>query len=156
MNDVIDGLALSGEGLQRHLPHRGAMLFARSVCVCAPDRFEGTACWPSGSPVLDGHFPGRPLVPGVLLVEGAAQVAGAALNAVDAARSGRLRVDGVLAMVRRCVFRAAVAPAETVAYRLHVEHQTGSLVAVAGTASVDGRVVAELAFALARVEEDRP
>jgi 3-hydroxyacyl-[acyl-carrier-protein] dehydratase len=152
----VEGLELSGASLEARLPHRGGMLFARSVRVCSDERFVGTARWPQGSAAFDGHFPGHPIVPGVMLVEAGAQVAGAALNAIAEARSGSLQRDGVLAMIRRCIFHAPVRPDETVSYELAVEHATGSLVAITGKARVGERPVADISFALARTRAAEP
>jgi 3-hydroxyacyl-[acyl-carrier-protein] dehydratase len=85
---------------------------------------------PETSPVLDGHFPGHPLMPGVLLVETMAQAAGYLLLAID----GFSRMP-FLASVREANFRAFVKPGADLtvhATRIH----DGS-----GYAVVDARIL---------------
>ncbi len=95
--------------LQSLIPHRGDILFVRRVKVLSNAHFIGEACWPAQMQILQGHFPGMPLVPGVFLIEAVAQVAGAGMLVGD----DRAELDadhvGVLAGVRKCTFRRAVA-----------------------------------------------
>ena len=55
------------------IPHRPPFLFLDHVTCCEEDRVVGEYTFPSEDPIFAGHFPQRPLVPGVLLIEGAAQ-----------------------------------------------------------------------------------
>lgn len=101
---------------------------------------------PADHPILRAHFPGAPLVPGVVLIEALAQAAGCVWGAAEAGGLARAR----LAEVVRARFRAPVGPGVTV--RLDVETTTslGSLRRFAGRASVGDDVVAEVELTLAR------
>ncbi len=89
---------------------------------------------------LQGHFPGNPIMPGVLLLEAMAQTAGLLLPAGSSA---------VLAQIKEARFRRPVVPGDQV----HIEavHRTalGGLHRYAVKASVDGRPVAEAEIVLA-------
>ena len=56
------------------LPHRGSALFLSEVIRCEKDGAEGVGIFSENLEFLSGHFPGRPMVPGVLLFELAAQL----------------------------------------------------------------------------------
>src|SRR5947207_7743469 len=67
--------ALSNLGL----PHRPPFVFVRKLLKCEPGAFaEATTSFAADDPMFTGHFPGNPLVPGVILTEALAQTAGIA------------------------------------------------------------------------------
>jgi 3-hydroxyacyl-[acyl-carrier-protein] dehydratase len=97
------------------LPHRGDILFVKSLTVLSHNQYRGHALWPGDLPILQGHFPGMPIVPGVFLIEAVAQVAGGGMLAGDPyARSMGCSFVGVLAGVRKCSFRRPVLAGEAV------------------------------------------
>lgn len=96
------------------------------VVSVTPDRLEAAATVPAASPVFEGHFPGHPLVPGVLLVETMAQAAGWMLLArMDFARMP------FLAQVKEAKLRSFVGPGAVLAVTATLVHD-GSGYAVAG------------------------
>ena len=102
-------IELDAAAIGRVLPHRGDILFVQQVTVLAPDQYEGTACWAADLSILQGHFPDMPVVPGVLLVEAVAQVAGAGMLVGDNhARSMGEDYVGLLAGIRKCSFKRPV------------------------------------------------
>lgn len=56
------------------IPHRAPFLFLREVDFCSDLSARGRYSFSSTNPIFAGHFPERPIVPGVLILEGAAQV----------------------------------------------------------------------------------
>jgi 3-hydroxyacyl-[acyl-carrier-protein] dehydratase len=98
------------------LPHRGEILFVKSLTVLSQHRYRADVRWPGELPILQGHFPGQqPLVPGVFLIEAVAQVAGGGMLLGDPyARSMGAGFVGVLAGVRKCSFKRPVLAGETV------------------------------------------
>ena len=108
-------IELDAAAVQRVLPHRGDILFVQQVSVHAHDRYQGVACWSPDLSLLQGHFPGMPVVPGVLLVEAVAQVAGAGMLTGDAT-ARRMGEDyvGLLAGIRKCSFKRPVLPGDRI------------------------------------------
>src|ERR1700739_1362279 len=67
--------------IQLGLPHRPPFIFIDEVTAVDSGRSaNATKCFPSQEPFLEGHFPGNPIVPGVLLAEAMAQTAGIAIG----------------------------------------------------------------------------
>lgn len=137
---------LDAAAIDRIVPHKGHALFIRDAEV-EGWTVRGGACWSADHPHLRGHFPGQPIVPGVYLVEAAAQLAGVAIHCAGQALAGRgapaaARI-GVLAGVRKSTFHRFVRPGDDVRYTLAVKAVPGTdLYTVAGTGHVrDAKVV---------------
>ena len=127
------------------LPHRYPMLLVDRVEELVPDhRIVAIKAVTINEPFFQGHFPGRPIMPGVLIVEALAQAAGVlALESLGLAGSGKLvyfmAIDGAK-------FRTPVEPG--VLLRLEVEfvQKRASVCKFAGRALLDGKVAAEASF----------
>jgi len=97
-----------------------------------------------GDPYLQGHFPGNPLMPGVLLVEAMAQTAGLLLSEGSSA---------VLAQIRDARFRRPVVPGDQVRIEAERLGGLGGLHRFAVKASVDDAPVAEVEIVLAETSQ---
>ena len=135
---------ITSAGVQRPeeiLPHRPPFLFVDEVVELEPgQRARGRWRLRGDEAFFAGHFPGRPTVPGVLMVESLAQLGGIAVLA-DARYAGRLPLFGGIDKAR---FRRQVGPGEV----LDLEVTLGRLSARAGSghglASVDGSAACEV------------
>jgi 3-hydroxyacyl-[acyl-carrier-protein] dehydratase len=123
------------------LPHRPPFVFVRAVIDCDPGRsVEATTSFAADDPMFAGHFPGNPLVPGVIITEALAQTAGIA------AASGYpqdARPLFLLSAIRTMKFFQAIRPEEQVDLRAEKMGQVKGLVQFKVAASVRGTVVAE-------------
>jgi 3-hydroxyacyl-[acyl-carrier-protein] dehydratase len=127
------------------LPHRYPMLLVDRVEELVIDqRIAAIKAVSINEDFFNGHFPGRPIMPGVLIVEALAQAAGVlAVESLGLAGSGKLvyfmAIDGAK-------FRAPVEPG--VLLRLEVEfvQKRSSVCKFAGRALVDGKLAAEANF----------
>ena len=145
---------LDGEAIKNFIPHRDAMLFAKQVTVLASDHYQGEAVWTEDSFVFQGHFPGQPIVPGVVIVEAGAQIAGIGLMAGDfKARTFDPNSLGLLAGIRKCFFKRPVPPGLKLVFDLHIRHVTDSVVNVTGEVNSAAGPVASLEFVFAQATQ---
>jgi len=130
---VMDILAI-----QRILPHRYPMLLVDRIEELEPERIVGIKNVTANEPFFAGHFPGFPVMPGVLIVEAMAQVAGVLVLKDLPAQSAVF-----LASIEQAKFRRPVVPGDQLRIEMKVVKRRANVAKMAGTASVDGAVVAE-------------
>jgi 3-hydroxyacyl-[acyl-carrier-protein] dehydratase len=126
------------------LPHRHPFLFVDRLLAREPGRFARALKNVSlGEPYFLGHFPGYPVMPGVLIVEAMAQTAALAAGPLV----GRI---GVLAGVDGARFRRPVVPGDQLVLEAEITSLRRSVGKAACRATVDGELVAEaeILFAL--------
>lgn len=127
------------------LPHRGDMQLIEALTVLDHDHYQASAVWSSEGAILRGHFPGLPLVPGVMLVELVAQVAGAGMRAGSpAARRLAGEYIGLLAGIRKCSFKRPVLPDDRVQVEVRTRPMSETAASVTAQLSVDGDEVAQV------------
>jgi 3-hydroxyacyl-[acyl-carrier-protein] dehydratase len=136
---------LDRHAIEQLLPHRGPIFACQQLIARAPRTYTATANWPLDNAVVQGHFPGCPLVPGVMLIEAVTQLAGAGLLSADAyTQSLPGERIGVLASVRRCAFKRPVLPAQDVIFEITCRQIGADAVQVTAQALVEGVEVAQL------------
>jgi 3-hydroxyacyl-[acyl-carrier-protein] dehydratase len=122
------------------LPHRYPMLLVDRIVELADDRIVGIKCITHNESFFQGHFPGFPVMPGVLIVEALAQTAGVlVLKHIE----DRHRKLVLLASITSAKFRRPVVPGDTLRLEMAVLKRKASVAVMAGQATVDGLVVAE-------------
>jgi 3-hydroxyacyl-[acyl-carrier-protein] dehydratase len=123
------------------LPHGLSFRFVDRILELAPGtRVVALKNVTVGDPHLQGHFPGNPILPGVLLVEAMAQTAGLLLPEGSSA---------LLAQIKDARFRRPVVPGDRVRIEADRQGGLGELHRFAVQASVDGAPVAEAEIVLA-------
>jgi len=129
-------------GVLRSIPHRYPFLLIDSVRDIEP--FEcatGIKTVTANEPCFQGHFPGHPIMPGVLIVEAMAQTA-----AVFVVQSLGLESEGKLVYfmsIEGAKFRKPVLPGDLLQLHVRKLQQRGQVWRFKGEAHVDGKLVAE-------------
>lgn len=128
--------------IMKLLPHRYPMLLVDRVVEIDPDgkRIVGLKNVSANEQFFQGHFPGNPVMPGVLIVEAMAQCA-ALLGLRDMPdRDKKLFLFGGVDKAR---FRRPVVPGDQLRLECVVLHRRATSVKIHGKATVDGQLVAE-------------
>ena len=138
-------LPLEAADIMRVIPHRYPFLLVDRVVELEPGkRAVGIKQVTANEPQFTGHFPGRPIMPGVLMVEALAQTAGVAVLSLDEYR-GKL---GLFAGIDDCRFKRLVQPGDTLRLEVTVEKLRGMFGRVRGVATVKGEVAVEATLSI--------
>ena len=131
------------------IPHRYPILLVDRVLEMEPKkRIVAIKNVTISEPVFLGHFPGRPVLPGVFLVEGMAQAGGLLLLHDMPNRENKLLL---FAGIEEAKFRRPVVPGDQVRYEVEVLRLRSTFCKVAGKALVDGELAAEAILSTAMV-----
>nr|WP_245939978.1 3-hydroxyacyl-ACP dehydratase FabZ [Stenomitos frigidus] len=141
-------MIISIEEIQKLLPHRYPFSLVDRIIKYSPGKLAvGIKNVTFNEPHFQGHFPGRPIMPGVLIVEAMAQVGGVVLTQMADIQGGLFMFAGI----DKVRFRRPVVPGDQLVMTVELlsvkRRRFGTM---QGRAEVDGRLVAEgeLTFAL--------
>jgi 3-hydroxyacyl-[acyl-carrier-protein] dehydratase len=132
------------------LPHGKAFLFVDEVLSIDGRHVVATRTVPEVEPWTTAHFPGDPLVPGVLLLEGMVQTAGVLGRSVGQPST---KANGRLASIRSAHFLHPVRPGARLTYHAELRTRAGTLYQFDARVEVEGAVVAKASIVLALMVE---
>ncbi len=128
--------------LMELLPHRYPFLLVDKIRdIDRDDSCVGIKNVTINEPFFTGHFPGKPIMPGVLIIEGMAQTAGA-MCIHFVAESDDVPLIYFMS-IDKAKFRKPVVPGDVLEYHIRKIHRRGAVWKVVGKAIVDGELVAE-------------
>ena len=137
------------------LPHRYPFLMIdRIVDIDRDESAVGIKNVTVNEPIFQGHFPGEPIFPGVLIIEGMAQTAGAIAIAHDAA-SGQGRKLVYLLTIDKCKFRKPAVPGDKLEYHIRKSRRRGNMGWYEARAMVGTTLIAEAEVGAMVMVEDR-
>jgi len=142
-------LPLEAADIMRIIPHRYPFLLLDRVIELEPGRrVVAIKSVTANEPQFTGHFPGRPIMPGVLMVEALAQAGAVAVLSLPE-YAGKL---ALFAGIDECRFRRTVLPGETLRLEVTLEKLRGVFGRGRAVASVDGEpaVEATISFVIPR------
>jgi len=127
--------------LQNMLPHRSPFLLVDKIISMSEKEVVGIKSVTFNEPFFQGHFPGNPVMPGVLQVEAMAQTGGIlALQAVDDPSN----YDTYFLKISNCRFKGMVKPGDTLILKLELlSPMRRGILEMKGTAFVGDKVVTE-------------
>lgn len=132
------------------IPHRFPFLFVDRIIEFEPEkRAVGIKNVSINEPFFNGHFPGNPIMPGVLIVEAMAQVGAVLLLNIDKYHNK----VAVFAGIDHCRFRKQVFPGDQLELEMKLLKIKGTIGKGHATAKVQGEIVAEADLLFALVEK---
>jgi 3-hydroxyacyl-[acyl-carrier-protein] dehydratase len=137
--------------IMQMIPHRYPFLMIDKIIEIVPDvRAIGVKNVTYNEPFFQGHFPARPIMPGVLIIESMAQTA-----AVMVMETLGKTAEGTLVYfmsIDEARFRKPITPGDTVYIHVEKQRSRGNVWKFRGEARVDGNLMAEAVFAAMIVE----
>ena len=142
MDEVVKKLEAADIALvMQMLPHRYPFLLVDRVIDIRGDEFGiGIKNVTVNEPQFQGHFPGNPIFPGVLMIEGMAQTAG--VLCITSTSSSQSKSVFFLT-IDKCKFRKPVVPGDTIEYHMTRTNRRKDMWWYRGEAKVNGVIVAE-------------
>ena len=140
MSTTVSTRALDIDAIREILPHRYPFLLVDRIEELEAERVVGIKNVTVNEPFFAGHFPDYPVMPGVLIIEAMAQVAGVLVLSGIPDRKNKLVL---LAGVDGAKFRRPVRPGDQLRMEMKVLRSRATMAKVSGIATVDGVVVAE-------------
>ncbi|PIP42190.1 MAG: 3-hydroxyacyl-[acyl-carrier-protein] dehydratase FabZ [Desulfobacterales bacterium CG23_combo_of_CG06-09_8_20_14_all_51_8] len=129
------------EKILNRMPHRYPFLLVDRILDLTPgEKIRALKNVTVNEPFFQGHFPGRPVMPGVLIIEGMVQAGGLLLmESVSPEIASRVCFSGV----DQARFRAPVTPGDQLIFDVEIVRQRSRMVIMSASAFVDKRRVAE-------------
>jgi beta-hydroxyacyl-ACP dehydratase FabZ len=140
MSTSVSTRALDIDAIREILPHRYPFLLVDRIEELEAERVVGIKNVTVNEPFFAGHFPDYPVMPGVLIIEAMAQVAGVLVLSGIPDRKSKLVL---LAGVDGAKFRKPVRPGDQLRIEMKILRSRASMAKISGTATVDGAIVAE-------------
>ncbi len=125
------------------LPHRYPFLMIdRIIEIDRDESAIGIKNISYNEPIFQGHFPGKPVFPGVLIIEAMAQTAGAIVIAHDSA-NGNSKSIVLMLTIDKAKFRKPAGPGDTIEFHIRKIHRRRTVGRYEARAMVDGQLIAE-------------
>ncbi|MGN0367103.1 MAG: 3-hydroxyacyl-ACP dehydratase FabZ [Suilimivivens sp.] len=142
---------LTAKEIMEILPHRWPFMLLDTVEELTPGvRAVAKKCVSYNEPFFQGHFPGEPVMPGVLMIEALAQAGAVAILSLPE-NKGK---TAYFAAIQSAKFKRKVIPGDVLILEVEIVKQKGAIGIGKATATVDGKIAvqAELTFAVSDSE----
>ena len=137
---------MNKEELKNVIPHRNSMLLIDEATKTSDTTSEGKKYIKGDEWFLDGHFPGNPVVPGVILCEMMAQA-----SAVIIAEKSAVSIP-YFTSIEKAKFKNKVLPGDTLEIKCELTRNRGNFYFIKGKGYVDGKICVSAEFSFALIE----
>lgn len=156
---------LTKKEIEELIPHREPIFFLHEVLVTGPNEGNSIACWEENHPIFQGHFPDFSIVPGIYLIEAAAQLASVIstytlkekIKNHDPEFMGKKSDDfvGVLTGIRRSLIHKPVFPNQEVSMKIKLTRAFDKAMLGTGNGYIGDQKICsyELMFAVAMKDD---
>ena len=145
-------MTMNTKEIEGVLPHRYPFLLVDRILELVPgQKAVGLKNVTINEAFFAGHFPGNPVMPGVLTIEALAQTAG-----VLAFKSGVTGSSVYFMSIEKAKFRKPVIPGDTLRLEVAVTHKRGNAWKFSGQVLVEGKVVSEAEFSALVLNKELP
>lgn len=144
-------MELNNVEIQKLIPHRYPFLLVDKIIEMEPGKSAiGIKNVTINEPFFQGHFPGQPIMPGVLIIEAMAQVAAITCMGLEE-NKGKL---GVFTGIDNCKFRRQVVPGDTIRIEVEMTAFRRSIGKAEAKAYVEGQLAAAASLTFALVDSN--
>jgi len=147
----VKGKVLDINMIQKILPHRYPFLLVDRVLEVTDNTAIGIKNVTINEPFFQGHFPGHPIMPGVLILEAMAQVAGVA----SLSRKSNIGKLAYFLSVKEAKFRKPVLPGDRLVIEIELLKSKLNIMQVRAVAKVDDAVVTEAEMMFAFIDAEK-
>jgi len=149
-----EGVVFDINAIKRILPHRYPfLLIDKIIDFTIDEKIVGVKNVTANEPFFEGHFPGQPVMPGVLILEAMAQTGGILLlNGVE--NPGNTLV--YFMAIDKAKFRKPVTPGDQLVFQMTMISRRSKICTMRGEAYVDGHLVAEAEMMASIIERNGP
>jgi 3-hydroxyacyl-[acyl-carrier-protein] dehydratase len=143
------------EDIHRRIPHRPPFLFIDEILNVSDSGAEASLTVKPEFPFFEGHYPGNPIMPGVLLCESVFQTGAVFLaDLLDEESLTDESVTPVLTRIRDARFKRMVLPGDKVDISVSLTDRMGKFFNLTGQIKNEGKVCLTISFALALVKDE--
>lgn len=146
---------MNQEEIKALIPHRDPFLFIDSIVEADDEHLVATRTISGDEPQFQGHYPGNPIMPGVLLCEAIFQAAAVYMaKKLGVAASDTSMLTPVLARIQDARFKQMVKPGDEIVITVTYKEPMGRFHFMKGAIKKDGKPTASVEFALAMIEAE--
>lgn len=145
------------EEIYRRIPHRPPFLFVDKIIEITDTGARASLTIKPDFSFFEGHYPGNPIMPGVLLCESVFQTGAVFLSDYLSQESlTDENITPVLSRIRDARFKRMVKPGDTVEISVSLGERMGQFFNMSGEIRKEGKIALTISYALAMVKEDSP